>query len=184
MTAQTVTPITEVTPAAVAATPLQEFSGLAPAALKEMLALYVSTGGGDGLAPHVLDKARDSKSALHRYFEWDDSVAAEAHRLTQAETLVRKVHVTLIPTGATDPVRVRAFVATRDLHDAATAEGDTDVANASAGSYKMVGDLTGSSAYEAAVLNQIKGDLRRLQHKYRAHQELFKTVVLGLANPE
>lgn len=178
------TPITEVAPAMVAATPLQQFTGAAPAAIDEMRALYVSTGGGVGLAPQVLEKARDSKSALHRYFEWDDTLAAEAHRLTQAEQLVRRVHVTLIPAGAVESVRVRAFIATRDLHDAATAEGDTDVADAPAGSYRMLGDVTGSPAYEAAVLQQIESDVKRLRYKYRLHSQLFTTVIQGLVEPD
>ena len=32
----------------------------------------------------VLEDARSDDSSLHGYFEWDDGVAAEAHRLTQA----------------------------------------------------------------------------------------------------
>lgn len=178
------TPITEVAPATVAATPLQQFTGAAPAAIDEMRALYVTTGGGDALAPHVLEKARDVRSALHRYFEWDDTLAAEAHRLTQAEQLVRRVHVTLIPTGAVESVRVRAFIATRDLHDAAVAEGDTATASAPSGSYKMLGDVTGSPAYEAAVLQQIESDVKRLQYKHRLHAQLFATVIQSLVESQ
>lgn len=42
----------------------------------------------------VVDAARDSKSPLHRFFEWDDGVAAEAFRLVQARNLIRKVRIT------------------------------------------------------------------------------------------
>lgn len=37
---------------------------------------------------HVLDAARDPSSPLHPKFEWDDTVAAEAHRLEQARQLI------------------------------------------------------------------------------------------------
>lgn len=39
----------------------------------------------------VVDAARNPKSKLHKYFEWDDSKAAEAHRLHQARCLVLSI---------------------------------------------------------------------------------------------
>lgn len=36
----------------------------------------------------VVSRAKDEKSPLHKYFEWDDSLAAHAHRLSQARNLV------------------------------------------------------------------------------------------------
>jgi hypothetical protein len=39
----------------------------------------------------VLAEARDPGSPLHRFFEWDDTVAAEKHRLQVAATLTRSV---------------------------------------------------------------------------------------------
>lgn len=41
----------------------------------------------------VLEDARDPKSPLHGKFEWDDSVAAESHRLHQARELIRQFHI-------------------------------------------------------------------------------------------
>jgi hypothetical protein len=42
----------------------------------------------------VLDDARKSKSPLHQFFEWDDSIAAEQYRLRQAGHLIRSISVT------------------------------------------------------------------------------------------
>jgi len=39
----------------------------------------------------VVDDARNPNSPLHSFFEWDDGVAAEAHRLGQARGLIRSV---------------------------------------------------------------------------------------------
>lgn len=39
----------------------------------------------------VLDDARDPASPLHTFFEWDDTKAADLHRLATARTLVRSV---------------------------------------------------------------------------------------------
>lgn len=44
--------------------------------------------------PHeVLDVARNPKSPLHKYFEWEDSKAAEAYRLYQARNLVLSIKI-------------------------------------------------------------------------------------------
>ena len=47
-----------------------------------------------GITPAlVVDAASDEDSALHEWFEWDDSAAAHAHRLAQARQLIRVVYV-------------------------------------------------------------------------------------------
>lgn len=57
----------------------------------------------------VVDDARNPNSPLHTHFEWDDSEAAEAYRLSQARNLIRSV--VAIYTSADRPAqRVRAFV--------------------------------------------------------------------------
>lgn len=42
---------------------------------------------------HVLDDARDPDSPLHNHFEWDDTTAAEQHRLQQARTLINGLRI-------------------------------------------------------------------------------------------
>jgi len=44
-------------------------------------------------AEFVVDDARNEKSPLHSYFEWDDSAAAKQHRLHQARHLISHIHV-------------------------------------------------------------------------------------------
>jgi len=43
----------------------------------------------------VLDTARPKRSPLHKYFEWDDSEAAEKYRLQQAGAIVRCIVVNI-----------------------------------------------------------------------------------------
>lgn len=43
----------------------------------------------------VIAKAKSPKSALHQYFEWDDSKAAHEHRLDQARNIIKKVMITV-----------------------------------------------------------------------------------------
>jgi len=58
---------------------------------------------GQALAPAtVVGAASDPASVLHRYFEWDDSAAAEAYRLTQARTLIRAIQVQVVRRPSSD----------------------------------------------------------------------------------
>lgn len=51
----------------------------------------------------VLEDARRSRSPLHGFFEWDDGVAAERYRLSQAGHLIRSVVVTFESDGEQAP---------------------------------------------------------------------------------
>lgn len=57
----------------------------------------------------VLDRARSGNSALHEHFEWDDSVAAEQHRLGQASELIRAITVDVSRSNL-EAKPIRAFV--------------------------------------------------------------------------
>lgn len=57
----------------------------------------------------VLAQARSANSALHPHFEWDDTVAAEKHRLGQAGELIRSITIDVSRSNLeTKPIR--AFV--------------------------------------------------------------------------
>lgn len=58
----------------------------------------------------VLDRARSANSSLHGHFEWDDSVAAEQHRLSQAGDLIRSITVDVTHSNIEPAKTVRAFV--------------------------------------------------------------------------
>lgn len=64
---------------------------------------------GGRITPHaVVNDARPEDSPLHPAFEWDDTRAAEEHRLEQARCLIRSV--TVIYDEKADKSPVRAFV--------------------------------------------------------------------------
>jgi len=61
-----------------------------------------------GLSPaRVLRHARSPTSALHTQFEWDDAAAGRAHRLLQAERLIIRARVRIVPQPPPRPIRVR-----------------------------------------------------------------------------
>lgn len=49
----------------------------------------------------VVQAARDKKSAMHTWFDWDDSSAAQKYRLEQARSLIRIVVTTVNTPNAT-----------------------------------------------------------------------------------
>lgn len=58
---------------------------------------------GELTAESVVAAAADPGSRLHRYFEWDDTVAAREYRKVQARFLIRRVTIVV------DDRRLRAF---------------------------------------------------------------------------
>lgn len=49
---------------------------------------------GETVTPEqIVDKGRDESTELHLCFEWDDTVAAEKYRVTQAKDIVRHLYI-------------------------------------------------------------------------------------------
>lgn len=67
-------------------------------------------GGGVLLPAAVVEAARDPTSAMHSHFQWDDTEAAIAYRLSQARELIRSVKVYV----TTETFRIAAPAYVRD----------------------------------------------------------------------
>lgn len=117
----------------------------------------------------VLADARKKTSPLHSHFEWDDTAAAEAHRLAQAGALIRRVHVKVITEPESEPIRVRAYIANRDLPE----RSPDDVGP---GQYTAIQDVARKTTYATAVEESIRRDLARLQVKYSSATEFFRVL--------
>jgi len=90
----------------------REFPPKLPAqVVGEHLETLREDNAGQLVAETVLNDARNEDSITHELFEWDDDVAAEAHRLTQAGSLLRKIMVKMEEAPEIPPVR--AFVSIR-----------------------------------------------------------------------
>lgn len=106
------------------------------------------------LTPKALvDESRPDDAPLHGCFEWNDTVAAEMYRQTQAAYLIRSVEVTV--TESSEPTR--AFVAT--VSD--------DVRE-----YKTVGYMLRSSDGREALLDSARRELLSFRRKYQTLHEL------------
>lgn len=67
-------------------------------------------------AQDVVEESRPKEAVLHNCFEWDDSVAAEKYRKSQAQEIIKQIVVT---TEAAETLHseVRAFVSiSREYH--------------------------------------------------------------------
>ena len=131
--------------------------------------------GGHDLAANVLAAARGGDPALHGYFEWDDSAAAEQFRIEQAQALVRRVKVRLIRQDNPEPVIVRAYIASREL----PAEDDRPP-----GSFLAIEEIAGASADQAALMESIRRDVSRLRRKYQSVADFLDLLgdVIGEAS--
>lgn len=115
------------------------------------------------LVPRVIvDAARDPRSPLHSFFEWNDSVAAEKYRLLQAAHLVQHVKVT-VETPTMEPREVRAYYAPYKGQG-----------------YISIQRVLSDEDMRRQLLAQAQADLEVFQRRYEALQEL--DVVFGAIN--
>lgn len=106
------------------------------------------------LTPQVLvDASRPEDAPLHNCFEWNDSVAAERWRQTQAAYIIRSIEVTI--KESSEPTR--AFVAT--------------VSDESR-EYRSIGYVLRRIDTREALLDSARRDLLAFRRKYQTLHEL------------
>jgi len=66
---------------------------------QEMLAIKGENSLETTTAEEIVNMARDENTESHKIFEWDDSIAAEKYRVTQARYLMHDVHIIWTKTG-------------------------------------------------------------------------------------
>lgn len=105
----------------------------------------------------IVDDARDLESPLHALFEWDDSVAAEQHRLSQARHVVRSIR--LVSQAVNEPESLRVFVHVRE---------DSEP------HYTTAARAMSDEALRRQVLLRALQDLKRFRERYQEYQELAR----------
>jgi hypothetical protein len=113
----------------------------------------------------VVDAARDPVHPLHSQFEWDDSIAGEKYRQTQARQLIRSVRV-VQPVGENDQVRVRSW------HSIPRSEGRT---------YMPAEEIKQDPFARQLLLQQMDRDWRTLRARYGHMAEFLDMVRRDLA---
>lgn len=111
-----------------------------------------------GLTPQKLvDVSRDINHPLHGEFEWDDSIAAEAYRVTQAKQLIRDI---TIVRDEEEKKSDRGFVIT---------PGGNHV-------YVPLHDALNNQTWKENLLSAAKRDMIAFIAKYRRLQELANVI--------
>lgn len=118
------------------------------------------TNGGILRATDVVAFARDPETVLHSRFEWDDTKAAEQHRLWQARELIRVV----VKTQPTTEDATRVYVS---LSDDRRNDG---------GGYRTLDDVMRSQTMREALLKQAHADMVRFETTYRQLSELASVM--------
>lgn len=109
---------------------------------------------GEYKAADIVELARPRRSVLHKYFQWNDSLAAEAHRKRQASDLIRCIVVEI------DDVEVRKYMSVRVKK---------------ARVYKKTEDIYQDEDLTQQLLDSALRDLIFFKNKYAQLKEL-KTV--------
>lgn len=104
----------------------------------------------------VVRAARNSHSALHDCFTWDDGEAAEQYRLIEARNLLRVCVLTEEIAGS----NVRAFVSL-------TSDRAKD-----GGGYRTIADVMSDSDLREQMLSDALVQLRNMQQRYKSISQL------------
>lgn len=110
---------------------------------------------GDKFTPaDVVDLARNESSALHSCFEWDDTVAAENYRRSQAQTLIRMIVFVDEKKNASSNIRVLVSTGERS------------------GAYSPTRIIVQNADEYKALLERAMAELRAFKEKYKMLKEL------------
>lgn len=105
----------------------------------------------------VVTFAKNPKTSLHDYFEWDNTVAGEAHRLWQARQLI-KVCVEIIE-PIEEPIQVYTSL-----------QSDREKPR---GGYRKLKDIMKSKELRKELLKQALEELLHFERKYQQLKELL-----------
>lgn len=143
-----------------------------PESISEELLLIQEMNGGLLNPLHIVDYARSTNTLLHNKFEWDDSKAAEEHRLWQARKIIslelvivnkkaskRQKLSAKITTEKDSQKTVRAFVSLMD-------DRNKD------GGYRGIHNVLSNEGLRAKLLDEAKKDMLIFRRKYYLLREL------------
>jgi hypothetical protein len=116
---------------------------------KSVLMDIAKKNGGILQVDAVLDEAKDESSPLHGHFEWDNSVAAEAHRRYQARVLIQRCKITIVES---EPTTIRAFVSLQSDREAG-------------GGYRMTTKVMDDAALREELMHDIRLTIARWNQK-------------------
>jgi len=133
-----------------------------------------------GLTPQTLvDFSRPVESPTHQEFEWDDSLAAEEYRKTQAAKLIR--NIVAVKIEETTSERVISIIEEQRSSERSADNRVTQRCFVSTGerdhNYVTIEDAMENSVWRANLLEAAKRDMKAFVSKYRMLKELSNIIV-------
>ena len=123
--------------------------------------------GGVATARDVLNAAKKKGSVMHRYFEWDDTKAAEMHRLEIARSILRGITIKVYESDESTGESVRLF---HNVGPIILKEVDS---TEELKSYAALPEILSDEKYKANVIFQAKQELESWSRKYDQYVRLF-----------
>lgn len=120
----------------------------------ELQRIYEERGGLD--PADIVEESRDVKAPLHPCFEWNDAIAAEKYRQSQAATIVRSIIT--VEESTKGPQEVRAFVHVQN-------------------SYHPISVVVNSAEQTEELLQSALNELRAFRRKYNTLSQLAPVLI-------
>ena len=133
----------------------------------------------------VVDVSRPEDAALHKEFEWDDAVAAEKYRGTQASAMIRHIVVEVeMPSRDSDDYdQTRIHYVDGDCDDEdqprielVRAFNPSHDGEGEKGSYESTISILKDDGKRAVLLGQAMSDMRAFRRKYSILSELSEVM--------
>lgn len=131
---------------------------------KKVLTKIAKENGGVIKVTDVLAEARKEDSVLHKYFEWDDTEAAEKYRREQARALIQRCRIQLVET---EPVQIRAFVSLPNDRE-------------HGGGYRLMSEVVSDDTLKAELVRDIQLTISRWTQKLHLLDQDLATLLVQL----
>ena len=130
----------------------------------EMYAIGQANGNDEFTPQELVNYARNNPSSeLHKCFEWNDAVAAEKYRISQARDVIRFLRIN-VPTeeGNSEKTNIRLFVSTNNNDN----------------NYKATEIVFQNKSEYDKLLAEAMSELQAFKNKYKGIKELGKILTL------
>lgn len=128
----------------------------------EKVASELEALGAEYTLSDVVEKAKDSQSEMHGCFEWNDTIAGQKYRESQAASMIRQLVIVKDSDGEPKKTNIRFFVSTGKRDNTYTPT-------------KRI--IRKQDEYEA-LLERAMAELRAFKQKYSSLSELDEILSL------
>ncbi len=139
---------------------IPNIDGADPQTIGEALDKIADDNDGELKPQVIVDTAQPADHPLNPHFEWDDGIAANAHRLDQARRLVRVIRV--VDDSEEDPEPRRAYLSIRSPKEGRR--------------YVPHREIINSSRLQLLVLEEAMRDLESWERRYAEIVDICREV--------